>query len=456
MSLLTQFITFLSLWNPLFCKKQLFERARALGIGFLATIGRRTISNVSIFLGNLKSGYEANCAFFSRRKWDSVKLFNPILKEGLKYVKGSYVAVAADDTTLKKTGKKIKNAGWRRDPLSPPFHINFLWGLRFLQFSLISDPYLGVASRAIPVDFIESPVIKKPKKKASEEEIKAYKQAKKEHNLSTQFVQFAKKLKERLVKICQETRKLLMVCDASFCNRVCMAIEGVEILARCKKNAKLCFSYKGSRKRKKYADEKFTPEEIRQDKKYPWKSMTGFYGGKARIIKYKQVNNILWQGGTKDRKLMLIVLAPTPYRKRKKGKLYYRQPGYLLCTDTEGNVEELIQHYLNRWQIEVNHREEKSILGLGEAQVWNEKSIERQPAFHIAVYSMLLLSAKEIYQDNPQIDDNEPKWRRKRPKRLTFRAMMGIMRAEIIENPEVLQEIDIKPIEIAMLLKKVA
>src|SRR6478609_3667115 len=144
MSLLTNFITFLGLWRPLFCKEQLFERVRALAIGFLGTIGRRTLTNVSLFLGNLKKGYEANCAVFSRRKWEAVELFDPLLKEGLKYTCGPYVCIAADDTTLKKTGKRIKNASWRRDPLSPPFHVNFLWGLRFLQFSLLLNPYTTI------------------------------------------------------------------------------------------------------------------------------------------------------------------------------------------------------------------------------------------------------------------------------------------------------------------------
>jgi hypothetical protein len=51
---------------------------------------------------------------------------------------------------------------------------------------------------------------------------------------------------------------------------------------------------------------------------------------------------------------------------------------------------------------------------------------------------------------------DKPRWRRKKPKRLTFRSMMGLIRAEIIENPEILQEIDIKPIEIAISLKKAA
>lgn len=458
MSLLTNLITLLGLWRPFFSKHQLFQRVRALAVGFLGTIGKKTLTNVSIFLGHLKQGYEANCAVFSRRKWNTQELFNPILKEALQFTKGSYVCVAADDTTLKKTGKKIKNAAWRRDSLSPAFHVNFLWGLRFLQFSLLLDPSSTIAARAIPVDFIEAPTIKKPKKKASLEEQKAYKKEKKKHNLSSLFVTYVKSLKIRLLTFCQETRKLLMVCDASFCNQTCMRmkIEGVEILARCKKNAKLCFSYQGPNKRKKYSDEKFTPEEIRKTTACSWKRMEGFYGGKRRRIKYKEVNNVFWQGGTRTRPLKLIVLAPTPYRKRKKGKLYYKQPAYLLCTDINGNIEELIIAYLNRWQIEVNHREEKSILGLGEAQVWNEKSVERQPGFHIAVYSALLLAARKTYEDKPQLDDDEPAWRRKRPKRLTFRSIMGLIRSEIIESPEILQEIDITPIEIAIFLKKAA
>jgi hypothetical protein len=61
--------------------------------------------------------------------------------------------------------------------------------------------------------------------------------------------------------------------------------------------------------------------------------MRGFYGGKTRRIKYKEMNNVLWQEGTKQHPLKLIVLAPTPYKKIKKGKLYYRQPAYLFCTD---------------------------------------------------------------------------------------------------------------------------
>jgi len=40
--------------------------------------------------------------------------------------------VAIDDTRLRKTGRAITRAFYQRDPLSPPFYLNLVPGLRFL------------------------------------------------------------------------------------------------------------------------------------------------------------------------------------------------------------------------------------------------------------------------------------------------------------------------------------
>jgi hypothetical protein len=45
--------------------------------------------------------------------------------------------------------------------------------------------------------------------------------------------------------------------------------------------------------------------------------------------------------------------------------LYYRDPAYLLTTDLHSSPKQLLQIYFGRWQIEVNHREEKDTLGIG-------------------------------------------------------------------------------------------
>jgi hypothetical protein len=98
-------------------------------------------------------------------------------------------------------------------------------------------------------------------------------------------------------------------------------------------------------------------------------------------VRYKQVANIYWQGGAKKLPLRLIVIAPTPYRKSKSKKMYYRDPAYPLTSDLRSFVKQLLQIYFDRWQIEVHHREEKDTLGVGQAQLWNPISVPKQPVF---------------------------------------------------------------------------
>ena len=68
------------------------------------------------------------------------------------------MGVAVDDTRLRKTGRAIPQARYHRDPLSPPFHVNLMRGLRFLQASLLLPLHRrGNAScRALPVRFEEA------------------------------------------------------------------------------------------------------------------------------------------------------------------------------------------------------------------------------------------------------------------------------------------------------------
>ncbi len=68
-------------------------------------------------------------------------------------------------------------------------------------------------------------------------------------------------------------------------------------------------------------------------------------------------------------------------------------PSYLICTDNNLNTEDLLQAYLWRWEIEVNFRDEKTLLGCGQAQVRNLQAAENAPAFIVAMYAFLHLSS---------------------------------------------------------------
>ena len=131
-------------------------------------------------------------------------------------------------------------------------------------------------------------------------------------------------------------------------------------------------------------------------------------------------------GGSQN--LQLLVIAPLGYRLRKGSKLLYRQPAFLICTDPALGIESLLQSYLWRWDIEVNFRDQKSLLGIGEAQVRNPHSVQSQPAMAVAAYGLLLLAAA---QANLQAL-SQPKWRSdSEPKRLSTASLINLLRHQL-------------------------
>jgi hypothetical protein len=314
-----------------------------------------------------------------------------------------------------------------------------MYGLRFLQASLLLPLHRrGNAScRALPVRFEEASPLKKPPRKAGAEAWQEYKRMRKLHNLSQRLVQSIAPLRQALDAAGGVAKLLVLALDGSFCNRTCFRAprQRTELIARARKDARLCFRA-ASPSRRFYDLSTFTPEQVRQDESRPCKQTKLFYGGKRRHLRYKEVSPVYWRRGAGQIPLRLFVLAPTPYRKRKSSKLYYRQPAYLLSTDLDHSAPQLLQIYFDRWQIEVNHRDEKDTLGVGQAQLWNIDAVPKQPALVVAAYSALLLAALQAFgTQRTSTYQALPKWRRKahRPSCLD---LVTLLRQEMVDHPE--------------------
>jgi hypothetical protein len=421
-------------WDDVFAQERTQRRAIEHALSLPMVLGRRTISRTICSLDRAHQDWSADYKFFSRSDWKTEGLFAPVLKDYLRrYPKGP-IGVAFDDTKLAKSGKKIPGASWQRDPLSPPFHVNFLYGLRFIQGSLLFPWYRseGAGARAVPVRFENAPCAKKPGKRATEEQKQAYGQLKKERNLSAQTLRVMEGLRQQLDEQGARERSLLAVVDGSFCNRTLFRapLQRVSLLARCRKDARLCMPAR-ERGRRKYAAEIFTPEQMRRDDGIAWKRARIHYAGKRRWIRYKILHTVLWRRGAATRPLRLIVIAPQPYRLSKHSRTYYREPAYLLTTDLMSSPRLLIQYYFDRWQIEVNHRDEKSLLGVGHAQVRSSLSVPRHPTFAVASYSMLWLAALQTFGTNRTEQFCPlPKWRKKTSHYSTL-DLLTLLRKEI-------------------------
>ena len=457
-SLLACFLDIVADWEPLFPQPRTYLRAVRQALGTLICLGRRTLTRIIWATGGQNRDWRAEYFLFSRCHWNPAQLFTAILQRALAWCPGRYIGVAIDDTRLRKTGLRIQQAFYQRDPLSPKFYTNLMFGLRFLQASLLVPLFrrAKVGTRALPIAFEEVSVVKRPRRKLPkrqtgkgkrtepteplsplEQEWKQYRAAQKTHNLSTRFVNLMRRLRTTFDACGAAKKILLLAVDGSFCNRTVftVVVQGVELIARARKDIRLCFRAEAG-SRRFYGVEKLTPEQVRLDDARPWKATKVFYGGKRRKVEYKEVGGIFWQGGARQRPLRLLVVRPTRYRKLKSRRYYYRRPAYLLTTVLSGTVRQLLQIYFDRWQIEVNHREEKDTLGVGQAQLRNVTAVPKQPAFAVASYSALLLASLQAFgAERGKAYAALPKWRRRaaRPSALD---LITLLRKEMTENPD--------------------
>ncbi len=423
-------------WQSAFPRASSRQRAIQHAIALPCVFGRRTISRTLGALGRAHQDWSADYKMFSRSRWKPERLFDPVIDEYLARYPKRPVIAAIDDTKLRKTGRKIKGASWHRDPLSPPFHVNFMYGLRFVQASMLFAHYQegDYPPRGIPVRFQEAPPLKKPGKRATQEQRKEYNRLKKEKNLSTQALEVIRDLRASVDQRGGADRLLLMVGDGSFANKTMFkaGLDRIQVLARCRKDARLCFRAEGGRR--KYAQQLFTPDLVRKQEDRPWMRARVYLGGKRRAVRYKEVKEVLWKRGGGTRPLRLIVIGAVPYKLSKHSHWNYREQAYFLTTDLVTSIKLLVQACFDRWQIEVNHRDEKDILGVGQAQVRSEESIARHPALAVASYSLLLLAALKSHGPGRTEDYLEqPKWRKKGAKRASFLDIVSKLRSEINE-----------------------
>jgi DDE superfamily endonuclease len=428
-------------WRGVFPQRRTFQRGVRQALGSLVCLGRRCLTRMIWTNGGQNRSWSAEYFLHSRCQWEPQQLFRPILRRAWTYCPQRLVGLALDDTRLRKTGRSIPQAFYQRDPLSPPLHVNLVLGLRFLQASLLVPWHraANVGTRALPIRFQEVSRVKRPGKRATEEMQKQYREAVKQRNLSRSFVEMGQQLRQELDQAGGCDKLLVLASDGSFCNRTCFGEipERTVLVARARKDAKLCFRAPID-SRRFYAAEKFTPEKVRLDESRAWKTTKIFYGGKRRKIRYKEVNNVYWQRGAGKRPLRLIVIAPTPYRKSKSKRLYYRDPAYLLTSDLRSSRKQLLQIYFDRWQIEVNHREEKDTLGVGQAQLWNVTSVPKQPVLAVAAYSALLLASLLAFgPERSTVYAPLPKWRRN-PRRPSCLDLITLLRKEMAQQCQLL------------------
>jgi len=203
-------------------------------------------------------------------------------------------------------------------------------------------------------------------------------------------------------------------------------------MARTRKDAKLCFpAAPGSRRF--YGAQKFTPEQVRQDdasRITPSRCALGDAPGAK--VQGGQSPPVARRGAPTA--AAFVCAGPTPLQALPNSRTHYRQPAYLLCTELSVPAIELIQIYVDRWQIEVNHRDERKSSGS------DKHSVERELGWPSPQLSCRLLQPAAAaglleFALNARTIRQAARWRKHTPRRASILDMLTKLRADLESTP---------------------
>ncbi len=423
-----------------FSSPETFARGRRHLLSHLVCFGRHTVTGLLRSQDRTQSDWTADYRLYSEDRFDEDRIFGQVRSE-IEQLGGGADAplvVAMDDSLLRKTGPKIPGSRYQRDPLSPPFHVNFVRGLRVLQISAAVPQGSEGAARLIPVDFQHAALAARPRRNAPPEVHAAYEQERAKRNINVIGRDRLIHLRQQMDRDGSARRPLVVTIDGRFTNAT--VLRGIPdrttLVGRVRKDCALHFvpDLQPERGRKrKYGQRCPTPLELLKDPSHPWQAVQAYAAGQRYEFRVKTLGPVLSPMDKGAHAWRVVVVEPVSYRKSKNSKLERRQPAFLLCSNPDLPLEELLQVYLWRWDIEVNFRDEKTILGVGQAQVRTEASNQNAPALGVAAYALLLLAAIQVYgEEGRPAAMNNPQWyRRKAKERLTTNALISQLRYEL-------------------------
>lgn len=404
-------------------------------------LGRSTITGLLHAAGESFQDWSATYRLFSQQRVEPQRLLAVARREVLAQLpKEAPLVVAIDDTLVDKSSAKTPGVSWRRDPKGPKFQANLILAQRFLQFSAALPPReREQPARLIPIELEHAPTPRRPPKKAPPEDWKQYRIESRRHSLTSRAAACVKRLREAMDDEPQGAgRELHLVVDGAYTNRTLFKSlpAGVTLIGRIRADAKLYHlptEQPGKGRRRCYGELAPTPEQLRQDTHVPWQTVEAFAAGRLHKFQVKTLAPLRWRPAGGQRDLRLVVIRPLAYRPRASSKLLYRKPAYLIVSDPSLDLEQIVRQYVWRWEIEVNFREQKTLLGMGQAQVRHADAVERVPQFMTAVYALLLL-AGACWSRQQGVDEALPRphWqRRAQPQRITTQRLIAHLRAEL-------------------------
>jgi DDE superfamily endonuclease len=365
-----------------------WQHAQLLLTGAILARGQRTVTALLRVMGLSDEWHFVNYhRVLNRAVWSSLAISQTLLALLLQvFVPSGPILIGGDDTIERRRGDQIKAKGIYRDPVrSSRSHFVKASGLRWLTLMLLVPIPFAERVWALPFLTVLAP---------SE---RFYQGKKRAHKTLTDW------MRQTLLQVRRwlPGRQIVFVADSSYAVlellwRMTQLANPITMVVRFRMDAALYEPApprrKGQNGRPRKKGKRLpTLEQVAAKSKTVWEShvVRCWYGEAKRVIEIT-TDTAVWYHCGKPPLPIRWVIVRDPLGKFKTQAL--------LCTDPQADPLQIVKWFIQRWQLEVTHREVREHLGVETQRQWSDQAIARTTPALFGLYSLITVLAHALAQ----------------------------------------------------------
>jgi hypothetical protein len=370
---------------PAFTKPS-FLRFALLTIGYLLTLGPRTVCNVLRLLSGKGLGHASSChRLLSMRRWDSWALARLLIGWIFRWlVPEGPVMVVADDTVTEHPGRKVYGKGRHRDPVrSSHSYTAYRWGHRWVVLAILVRFPFSHRRWALPVLV------------ALYQTESTNRQHNRSHKTPSQLLAGLLCVLMRWFP----DRQFVCTADSNYGGHDLARLAArsgsrLSYVSRFYADAHLVEPppvYSGSGRPRKKGARLPAPQEVVAETKERSRLQVGWYGGGQRQVEVVTGTGQWEQSGSP------LVEVRWVYVHDKTGT---HRDDYFFSSDVSMSAARVIEIYTGRWNLETTFQEMRSHLGLESSRGRHPQTVLRAEPCQFGLYTVVAL----LYQGLPKKD----------------------------------------------------
>lgn len=401
---------------------QLWPLAQVLVTGVILARGQRTVTAVLRVMGLSTEKHFVNYhRVLQRARWSSHAVSQTLLCLLITtFVPTGPIVIGGDETIERRRGAKIKAKGIYRDPVrSSHSHFVKASGLRWVTLMLLA--LIPFAERIWALPFL---TILAPSERYYEESVRTHKK------LTAVMRQALLQVRRWL-----PDRTIVFIADSSYA-----VIEFLWQMTQLPKPITMVVRFRMDAALYQPAPQRLPTQKGRPRKKgkrlptllavvadpttvWTKQVMRHWYGEVKRTIEFTSETAVWFHSGQPPLPLRWVIVRDPLGRFKTQA---------LLCTDLSITPLQIIEWFIQRWQIEVTQREVREHLGVETQRQWSDQAILRTTPALFGLFSLITVLAHRLAQRS-QVLVRETAWYAK--PRPTFSDALAAVRLELWRQP---------------------